>query len=343
MRISIQIAQDDRVWDEYVDSHSRSSTYHRWRWRRVITETYPEHRPHYLQAVDSERVCGVLPLIEMKSRLFGHFLVSLPFFNYGGVLADDDLLASALLEEASQLAARLGAAYVELRQGENKLPLGWQEVAAKVAMVTPVLETPEAMMKSLGSRLRNKIKHAHKHGLVCKWGKAEAVRDFYPVFAENMRNLGTPVYPRSWFENVMRHNPDATIMTVFDSGACVAATLIVVYRENVELPWIASTPTGRKHYSTALLYWEALAWAIQNNCKNVDFGRCTPGSGTYQFKQQWNPKEIPLSWYYWLAPGVALPELRPTNPKYKLAVAAWQRLPLAVANRIGPWIVRNIP
>jgi FemAB-related protein (PEP-CTERM system-associated) len=258
------------------------------------------------------------------------------------VLANNTKVALALLDEAAALGVRLGVAHVELRQGGTRLPK-WQETAAKVAMITPVPETQEVMLKSLGSRLRNKIKHAQKHGLVCKWGGAESVTEFYPVFAENMRNLGTPVYPRGWFENVMRYKADAQIMTVFDDGRCVASTLVVVHRGNVELPWIASTPEARKHYSTVLLYWEALSWAIQNGHKNVDFGRCSPGSGTYQFKQQWNTKEVPLSWYYWLAPGKGVPELRPSNPKYQLAIAAWQRLPLAVANRIGPLIVRNIP
>ena len=142
----------------------------------------------------------------------------------------------------------------------------------------------------------------------------------------------------------MRHlASDARILTLFDEGNPVATTLITNFRELVELPWIASAPEARKQYSTVLLYWTALEWAISQGYSRVDLGRCTPGGGVYEFKRQWQCEEVPLHWYYWLAPGVRTPELRPSNPRFRLAVRVWQKLPLGVANWLGPRIVRSIP
>ncbi len=333
---------DAASWDAYVQQAAGASNYHQWGWKAVVEETFG-HRTHYLAATANGAIRGVLPLVEMKSVLFGHFLISMPFFNYGGVLADTRDAQDALLAKAAETAGNSGARHIELRQG-NALESAWQLSTAKVAMVVPVNKPPAEIMAKLSSRLRNKIRHSQKHGLEVKWGGAEAVEDFYPVFAENMRNLGTPVYSKSLFLNVCRHFPEQTkIMTVWDDHTPVAATLVTAFRKFVELPWIASTEAARKHYSTYLLYWTALEWASQNGYEAVDLGRCTPGGGTHQFKQQWNAQEVPLHWYYWMAAGVPMPHLRPDNPKYRLAINVWQRLPLWLVNRIGPPIVRSIP
>lgn len=339
--MNIGLCGDPAEWDSYIHQSLHASPYHQWAWRRVIEETFG-HPAHYLMLKQNGEIRGVLPLIEMKSLLFGHFLVSMPFVNYGGLLAESDAVAEALLANAARLARSLGARHVELRQG-GKAPLSWTENTAKVAMVVPI-QSPDEMMKRLSSRLRNKIRHAQKHGLEVRWGLADQVPPFYRVFAENMRNLGTPVMPKTWFTNVCRFLPENTrIMTIWDEKQPVAGTLITNYGKFVELPWIASTFAARKHYSTYLLYWTALEWAQQHGYEAVDLGRCTPGAGTHQFKEQWNPTEVPLHWYYWLAPGIPLPHLRPDNPRYSLAIKLWQKLPLSVANMMGPRLVRSIP
>lgn len=333
--------EDAAAWDEYVMRCPAASNYHQWAWKVVIGRAFG-HSAHYLMALQDGKIQGVLPAIAMKSLLFGHFLVSLPFFNYGGILASTPEARQALLASGDQLCRDLKVGHLELRQG-HAADLGWPESTAKVAMVVRLPKTADELMKGLSSRLRNKIRHAQKHGLQIVWGGAELLPEFYSVFCINMRNLGTPVYPYRWFENVCRQFPGIRLLVVRDGKIPVAATLITVFRDFVELPWIASTPEARKHYSTVLLYWTALEWAIQSGYAEVDLGRCTPHGGTYQFKQQWNCEERPLHWYYWLPPGAAIPELRPSNPKYQLAIRAWQKLPLAVANFLGPHIVRNIP
>ncbi|MBI4167032.1 MAG: FemAB family PEP-CTERM system-associated protein [Acidobacteria bacterium] len=342
MGLRVGECNDHAAWDVFVRSLPAASHYHIWKWKNVIEETYG-HASQYLAASQEGTIQGVLPLFLVKSRLFGRFLVSLPFLNYGGVLASSTDVQQALLVKASEVAHELGARYVELRQGSAG-NLGWQDVAFKVAMVVPLPKTVDELWRKLSSRLRNKIRSAMKHGLTVRWGGSEAVSAFYRVFAPNMRNLGTPVYPRQWFENVCRITAhDSRVLTLWKEDRPIAATLITTFRDGVELPWIASLPEERKLHSTVLLYWTALEWAVQNGYRRVDLGRCTPGGGTYQFKRQWDCEERPLHWYYWLAPGVPLPQLRPENPRFRAAVWAWKRLPLGVANWLGPRIVRSIP
>lgn len=342
--IRIREASDAVAWDTFVQSAPAASTYHQWFWRRAIEETYG-HKCNYLEAIDERgEIAGVLPLVEMKSRLFGHFLVSLPYFNYGGILASCDQVTAALLTEAAALAQRAGAEFLELRQG-GAIETDWRSIEAKVAMIVELRGVDaDSYLKAIGSRLRNKIKHADKHGLRTEWGGSERLDDFYSVFAENMRDLGTPVYPKKWFASVLRNaGEQCRLMCIYDGPRCVATTLVTRFRDQAELPWIASTAEARKHYSTVLLYWKAIEWGLQQGIASIDFGRCSPGSGTYQFKKQWKPREVPLRWYYHLHRARGIPEIRPSNPKYRFSIWAWKKLPLFVANRIGPAIVSNIP
>lgn len=341
-KATVSECSGELAWDDYVSRNPAATIYHQYRWKTVIERSFG-HRGHYLACERDGAITGVLPLVEMKSWFFGKFLVSVPYFNYGGVLADDELSRDALIKKASELAHELGSRHVELRQGEQ-IAINLPEVSAKVAMVVPLPSDRAQYSKMLSSRLRNKIRHAEKHGLECRWGGRELLDNFYSVFAINMRDLGTPVYPKHWFENVLQSmGAQARILSIWEGNAPVAATVLFQFRDTVELPWIASTPEARKHYSTALLYWTAITWAIEQGFRKVDLGRCTKDGGTYQFKQQWACEEIPLHWYYWLAPGVAIPQIRPDNPKYRLAISAWKKLPLSVANTIGPKIVRFIP
>ncbi len=335
------IVTDPGEWDAFVQAAPDATFYHAWTWRTVIEESYG-HRAHALGVWKDDRLCAVLPLVEMKSVLFGHFLVSLPYFNYGGVLGEDAEARKRALEEAGRLAQSIGAGHVEVRQG-RALETEWASISAKSAMIVRLDKPKKDYLAGLSSRLRNKINRSRKCFEV-KWGGLEDAEEFYQVFAVNMRDLGTPVYPQRWFENVLRRFPEQTrLLTLWENGAPVAGTLVAQHRRDVELPWIASTPEPRRRYSTVLLYWTALEWAMEEGFASVDLGRCTPGSGTHQFKQQWNPEEVPLRWYYWLPQGKPIPEIRPSNPKYRLAIEVWKRLPLAVANRLGPRIVRSIP
>jgi serine/alanine adding enzyme len=340
--VSVEICTDRSAWDAYVASMPEASNYHRWGWKEAIEETFG-HKTHYLAATDGTEIKGVLPLVHMKSRLFGNFLVSMPFFSYGGVLANTSETREALLAKAAELGSELGVSHIELRQC-SALEMTWRVSTPKVTMELPLPARVEELWKSLSSGMRNKVRNGQKAGFRIEWGGAEAVGTFYKVFSTNMRNLGTPVYPQAWFANMCKHFPNETkILTLWDGDRAVASGFVSCYRNIVELPWSATLPEFRKKHSAILMYWTLLEWAITNGFKLADFGRCTKGSGVYEFKKHWNSEERPLHWYHWLAAGAGVPELRPDNPRYRLATNVWKRLPLAVANLIGPRIVRSIP
>jgi serine/alanine adding enzyme len=340
--MKVGVCRDSALWDAYVETSTEAGNYHRWIWKRVIEETFG-HAGYYLAAATDGAIQGVLPLVAIRSRLFGHFMVSVPFFSQGGVLADTDEAKTSLLAEAEELGRELGVRHIELRQG-GECDLGWRAETSKVVMGLPLPSCVDELLGSLPGKLRNRIRHSEKQGFELRVGCLEAVRDFYPIFAVNMRHLGTPVYPREWFENICRGAPDRVrVLTAWEGKRAMAAAFVIGFRDTLEVPWSASLPDSRKKYSAMWLEWKMLEWAVENGYRWMDLGRSTPGSSSYSFKRQWTKDERPLHWYYWLAPGAALPELRKENPRYRWATKIWQRLPLAIANHLGPRIVRALP
>lgn len=339
----IRDCSDHVLWNEYVNNHQLATNYHRYGWREVVENSFG-HKCHYLVAKDkSGCVAGILPLVFMKSRLFGCFLVSLPFFNYGGLLCDSHDIGNALLDEAGKMRKELGAGYVELRHTypwTGDLPTKQH----KVGMRLDLAKDADSQWQSFNSKLRNQIRKAEKSGLTAAVGGRELLTDFYSVFARNMRDLGTPVYAESFFAEVMNAFSEHTrIITIALNGEPVAAGLINWFRDTVEIPWASSIRDYNTLCPNNLLYWTAMQYALDHGFKCFDFGRSTPGEGTYRFKEQWGAKPFQLNWQYLLPEGVPLPELNIKNPKYEMAIKAWQRLPLGLTKLIGPYIVRNIP
>lgn len=340
--MNVELVKDPKRWDTFVSSQAHSTHYHEWVWREVIEETFG-HEGFYLAAVDREQIEGVLPLVQMKSRLFGRSLVSVPFSSYGGILTESEAARAVLVAEAQRLATDLGVAHIEMRQGHAS-DVPWQDSTAKLTMEVDLPAKVDALWNGLSSGMRNKVRNARKQGLRVQWGKGEQVETFYRIFARNMRDLGTPVYPRAWFENLARRlSEHVHLVTLWDDSEAVAAGLIIVHGGVAEFPWSSALRESRKKYSAVLMYWELLEWAINNGFHRVDFGRSSPGSGTHEFKRHWGAKERPLHWYFWLARGGEIPGLHADNPKFRLATQVWRRLPIPVANWLGPRIVRAIP
>jgi len=326
-----------------VRANSAAVNYHRYAWREVIGKSFG-HPCHYLVAKDSAgAVVGILPLTHMKSALFGNFLVSLPFFNYGGLLSDTQEIGTALLREAASLREELGAAHVELRHTEpwpGELPMK----QAKVSMLLDLGNDSELLWKSFNAKLRNQVRKAEKSGCTARVGGLELLADYYTVFVRNMRDLGTPVYGEKFFAEVLSaFSEDANIITVYLEGKPVAAGLVVRFRDTVEIPWASSIRDYNTLCPNNLLYWEALQHALRIGCSRFDFGRSTPGEGTFKFKEQWGAKPIKLHWQYLLPEGASLPELNNKNPKFEMAIRIWQKLPLPLTRLLGPHIVKNIP
>ncbi|MCA1560498.1 MAG: FemAB family PEP-CTERM system-associated protein [Acidobacteria bacterium] len=329
-------------WDWFVNAHPEATGYHLSAWRDVFQTAFG-HQTEYLSASRSGRITGVLPLVQFDSWLFGKFFVSLPFVNYGGVLADDQATAEALVESATVLARERGLAHVEFRHTARRFP----SLAAKQHKVTMLLPLPGEVQQAwdqMDRRVRNHVRKGEKSGLQATSGGAELLGAFYPVFAENMRDLGTPVYGRRFFEQILAHvGTDARVFVVTLERKPVAASITIGYRGKLEVPWSSSLKQYRMLNANTLLYWEMLKWAIEHRFHTFDFGRSTPNDGPYQFKAQWKAQPHPLSWEYALVNGSTMPDQSPKNPKFSLAIRLWQRLPVSVATTLGPSIVRSIP
>jgi FemAB-related protein (PEP-CTERM system-associated) len=343
--VELADVRHEAEWQTYVRSVPHASMYHALEWRDVLRSSFG-HRSWYLMAQDGGRTRGVLPLVEMKSSLFGHFLVSLPFLDYGGILADAPEYEMALASAAVRLASKRGAHHIELRQpfaAEGGPETGWKLRQHKAALVIPLYRDPNSHWSGLSSRLRGKVRKAEKSGATFSVGAIEGLDDFYRVFSLNMRDLGTPVYSPAFFQNILRFAKDAAVLLVHRGRRPVAGAIALRRGERIELPWICSDYSQSSLSMNEYLYWNAIEWACRSGARELDLGRCSVDGGTFRFKMQWNPKACPLFWYYWLAPGSDLPELSADSPKYALAVRCWKKMPLALANRVGPWIVRNIP
>lgn len=339
---------DAAAWDDFAIKAGAEGHFHAYAWRNVIWQAL-KHRPHYLIARRQGEVTGILPLFEVSSRLFGRSLISVPFLNGGGVLADEDASAVALLRHAHNLMQSGGFRYAELRH-RTPYPLINDIICRqhKVAMRLRLPDDADQLFGSFKAKLRSQIRRPAKAG-----GRAQLIngrnvvrRDldsFYQIFAENMRDLGTPVFPKSLFqETVAAFGERAWLGIVWMDGHPAAAGLMVGFGEAIEMIWASSLRCFNRLSVNMLLYWEALRTAIEQGFRTFDFGRCTPEGPTYRFKAQWGAKPFPLPWYY-LGTKENIPDISPNNPRFHLAIRAWRRLPIPIANRLGPVIARSLP
>lgn len=330
----------DRVaWDAFVAAQPDATGYHEWAWGGVFKRSFG-HQPEYLVARRDGAIVGVLPLVEMRSVLFGRLMSSLPFVNYGGVVAGSPADAAALVQAAIELARLRGTRHLELRHTAKQLagvPCRQHKVAMRLAL-------QPGMWERLDRKVRNQIRKAMKSGLTADRGGAERLDEFYPVFARNMRDLGTPVYARRFFAEILQAFPDrAHVLIVRLRGEPVAAGVTFRTRDMLEVPWAASVREHNALCPNHLLYWTAIQSAQADGCRVLDFGRSTPYEGTFHFKRQWGAEPVPLHWEYpWIERG-GIPDQGPTNPKFRAAIALWKRCPLWLTNRVGPHIVRAIP
>ena len=344
MTIRTYTEADRGAWDRYVRESAGASCYHLTGWKDVIEESFG-HRTCYLLSLGGDgEIDGILPLVHLNSFLFGSFVVSLPFFNYGGVCADDRRVRERLFNEAARMMRSMEISHMELRHTGNLLP-GLPVKTSKVSMRLSLPGAKEELMASFSSKLRSQVRRAEKEGMWARIGGIEELPGFYHVFSRNMRDLGTPVYSRTFFRNILKRFPEtARISTVYTKDGCpVASGMIVGFRETMEIPWASSLRDFNRYGPNMLLYATVLGFACDAGYRIFDFGRSTPGEGTYRFKEQWGARPTQLHWHYWLRNGRPMPEINPHNPKYGLAIRIWQHLPLALTRLIGPPLVKNLP
>lgn len=312
-------------------------------WLKVLQRGL-RHIPYCLEAAENGQTKGLLPLAHVRSLLFGKFLVSLPYLNYGGVMADDAPTADALVNHAADLADRLDVRYLELRnEEEHDHPMLVHCVGEKAHMRLRLPSTSENLWKQLNGKVRNQIRKGQKSGLTVAWGGAELLSSFYAVFSRNMRDLGTPVYGRKLFRETLGQFPDrAEICVIAAEGVPVAGALVLHGWGISEVPSASSLRQFNHLNANMFMYWQILERAVNRGQHEFDFGRSSPDSNTYRFKKQWGAEPFSAQWQYYLRNG-SVKDMRPDNPRYERAIRMWQRLPVSVTRLIGPPIVRGIP
>ena len=335
---------DQQRWDAFVLASEHAACYHQAGWKKVIEQSFGHQTTYLLSENKSGDINGILPLVQIKSRIFGNYLVSLPFFNYGGACASDQEILNKLVEEAKLLAIEMNAEHIELRHTKN-LYANLPAKTTKVAMRLTLPSDPETLLRSFPAKLRSQIKRPQKEGMVTKVGRENELESFYAVFSQNMRDLGTPVYPMHFFKNILDTFPDTTaICTVYTAGGIpVASGFLVGFKEILEIPWASSLRRYNSQSPNMLLYWSVLKYGCEKGYTCFDFGRSTPGEGTYRFKAQWGALPVQLYWHYWLRSDRSLPESKPENPKYQMAIRIWKKLPVPVTRILGPAIAKNLP
>jgi FemAB-related protein (PEP-CTERM system-associated) len=340
--VQVSEAVTESEWDSYVGNHPDGTADHLWRWREIFEGVF-RHENVYLIARRGNTIAGVLPLVRFQSKLFGRFLVSLPFLNYGGVLASDAAATQALVAHAAGHGREFGASHVELRHRNRQAPdLAHRQ--HKLALTLSLAGSSEELWSKVDRKVRNQVRKAQKDGLTAAFGGGELVDQFYEVFARNMRDLGTPVYAKQLFSETLRLFPGAAqVYTVRSGNITVAGAIAIRHGDTVLVPWASSLREYRHQCPNMLLYWTMLERASTTGARVFDFGRSSPDSGTHHFKVQWGAQATPLHWEYVLLRGQMPPDQGPSNPKFGVAIRAWKRLPLWATNRFGPLLVRNIP
>ena len=334
------------AWDAFVEAVPTGTFFHRAAWAQVFARAFG-HTPHYVLAQQDGAVVGVLPLVHVKTWLFGNSLMSSPFCVYGGPLAATAEAAAALEAYATALMQRVGAKIAEFRF-LHALPQGWLTEAEwptrsdlYVTFRKSITAEDEANMKAIPRKQRAMVRKGIERGLTSL--ASDQVDGLHAVYAESVRNLGTPVFDRRYFRilaQAFRGRMD--VVTVLDAGVPVSAVLNFYDREEVLPYYGGGIAAARAVHANDFMYWEVMRRAAARGSRLFDFGRSKAGTGAFAFKKNWGFTPEPLQYRYRLAPGAAIPEHNPLNPKYRLLIAAWKRLPIPLANLIGPHIVRGI-
>jgi FemAB-related protein (PEP-CTERM system-associated) len=342
MAVSIRPLDDSgfAAWDAFVMAHPEGTFFHRAAWSTIIARAFG-HQAHYVLAEQDGAITGVLPLARVRTMLFGDTLISVPFCVYGGPLAADAESAAALSAHAAVLLEKTGASAIEFRHRAS-VEGDWLERPDLYVTFRKKIEADdEKNMKAIPRKQRAMVRKGIQNGL-----RSIADRDacsLHGIYAESVRNLGTPVFSRRYFRMLTEvFGDDCDIVTVIDGESAIASVMNFWFRDEVLPYYGGGTSAARHRAANDFMYWEVMRRAAARGCRLFDFGRSKIGTGSHDFKKNWGFAPENLSYRYKLAPGAAIPDHNPLNPKYRLFIAGWKRLPLAVANAIGPSIVRGL-
>jgi len=328
------------AWDQFVENSPSTTFFHKAGWKTVIERSFG-HRCHFLFTSQGARVTGVLPLVHIDSRWFGKALISLGFGVYGGPVAETAAELAALDRAAQDLAQDLAVDYLEYRL-KSASDRGWPGRADLYATFVRELEPDaDAVFLTLPRKRRAEIRSTAKHGLTAAIDGD--VRRFYPIYAESVRNLGSPVYARRYFETLLQvFSEETDVLTVFCQGRPVSSVLSFYFRDEILPYYGGGTTEARAVSANDFMYWELMRRSCEQGVRIFDFGRSRRGTGSFAYKKNWGFKPCGLSYEYFLVGRRDMPSVNPSNPRYRRFIQLWRRLPLALTNRIGPIIANDL-
>jgi FemAB-related protein (PEP-CTERM system-associated) len=331
---------DAKRWESFVERCADATFFHRLGWREIIEDVF-RHRTHYLLAEQNKEIVGVLPLAELRSHLFGHALVSLPFCVYGGPVASDADADHALIDAAAALAKSLGVEHLELRNRVVKRS-SWPRQDLYVTFRKELFGDTDANMLAIPRKQRAMVRKGIKSGL-----KSEidtSVDRFFALYADNVHRHGTPPFSRRYFARLVEVFGDCSeVLTVVDTKGRPVSSVISFYFKDEVLPYYAGdTADARELAANDFKYWELMRRACERGVRVFDYGRSKCGTGSFDFKKNWGFEPSPLTYEYQLLARDDVPQNNPLNPKYRAFIALWRRLPKPLANAVGPMLVRSL-
>ena len=331
---------DARRWDAFVERCPDATFFHRSGWRDVLRRCFG-HRTHYLLAERGGAVAGVLPLAEVKSLLFGHSLVSLPFCAVGGAAATDEDALAELHRAARELGGKIGAEYLELRNRSRREPQ-WPQQELYFSFRKEIHADSEANMLAIPRKQRAMVRKGIKNGLASRIDAG--VDGFFSLYADNVHRHGTPPLPKRYFEMLKAtFGRDVEVLTVTDPAGNPLSSVLSFYFRDEVLPYYAGDMiAARDLAANDFKYWELMRRACERGLRIFDYGRSKRGTGPFDFKKNWGFEPTPLAYEYCLYRGERIPEKNPLNPKYRALIALWRRLPVPVANFVGPYLAKGL-
>ncbi|WP_100643197.1 FemAB family XrtA/PEP-CTERM system-associated protein [Alteromonas facilis] len=329
------------AWWTFIKRHS-ASFYHSKAFMSLLQKSLPLEPLVMLAFDENNEIVGGLPLFITDSAIFGRFATSIPHVNYGGSISHYKDVCVGLMQQLPVLCNELELKNIQVRSTQK---LGdWPASEKKVSMLRVLQTDIESFNRSIGAKVRAQAKKAEVMKPTIKFGSSELLNDFYRVFSQNMRDLGTPVYAKQWFNDYLRQFPENSELCVgYVNGAPVSCGFLIYHKDMAEIPWASTLRKANAYDMNMWTYRQILLRCIEKKCRWFDFGRSTADAGTFKFKKQWGAKPVQHYWYDTDKNGFKISEgLNPDNPKFKLAITIWQRLPLFVTNLIGPMVAKDL-
>lgn len=330
------------LWTEYIRKYPQATFYHEIGWKEVIERSFG-HKTFYLMAMRQGNIAGVLPLVHLKSFLFGSIFCSMPFLNFGGICADDSETERELLDSARELLKKNQADYLELRH-RHKVCQDLPVKTHKVSMMIELDPDPEKLWNGFKTKHRTNIRRSEKNGLVIRPGGAELLDDFFNIISVGWRDLGTPLYRKSFFQAIVdQFSNNVEIFVVYFKDLPIATAFNGLFRDTVEGMWTYSLKEYSNLQTNYFLYWKMIEKACIDGYRHFHLGRSTNETGATFFKSKWNAAPQQLYWEYILNRRKEMPDLSVDNPRFQLAQNVWRRMPVPLTNFIGPRVARFIP